>query len=71
MGLPSPPNIYTAHDQLVQTLRRLKNSKGRSGKGRLTDNQIDLLQTYYGLAIRRKIRRNRRNEAGYKGLIFP
>lgn len=41
-------------------LRRLKNQhkklsdgKTLSGRGRLTDSEIDLIQTYYGLAIRR------------------
>lgn len=45
-------------------LRRMKNTlkgtvlsdgKGLGGKGRLTDSEIDQLQRYYGLAIRRNI----------------
>lgn len=33
--------------------RKLRDGKTIGGKGRLTDKKIDLIQTYYGLAIRR------------------
>ena len=45
-------------------LRRLKNKskgvkvadgKGLAGKGRLTDGKIDVLQNYYGLAIKENL----------------
>lgn len=35
------------------TKLKLSDGKGLGGKGRLTDAHIDLLQTYYGLAVRR------------------
>lgn len=34
---------------------KLKDGKGLGGKGRLTDEEIDNLQRYYGLAIRRNL----------------
>ena len=35
--------------------RQLSDGKTIGGKGRLTDKKIDLIQTYYGLAIRRNV----------------
>lgn len=34
---------------------KLSDGLGLGGRGRLTDGQIDLLQTYYGLAVRRNV----------------
>ena len=50
--------------RLGSRLRKLKNTnkgvklsdgKGISGKGRLTDGKIDVLQNYYGLAVRENL----------------
>lgn len=35
--------------------KKLSDDKGLSGKGRLTDHEIDQLQRYYGLAIRNNL----------------
>ena len=35
--------------------RKLSDGKGISGKGRLTDGKIDILQNYYGLSIRENL----------------
>lgn len=37
--------------------RKLTDGKGISGKGRLTDGKIDVLQNYYSLAIRKNLKR--------------
>ena len=34
---------------------KLANGKGLAGKGRLTDGKIDVLQNYYGLAVRENL----------------
>ena len=34
---------------------KLADGKGLTGKGRLTDSKIDVLQNYYGLAIRENL----------------
>ena len=34
---------------------KLSNGKGISGKGRLTDGKIDVLQNYYGLSVRENL----------------
>ena len=34
---------------------KLSDSKGFGGKGRLSDGKIDILQNYYGLAVRNNL----------------
>ncbi len=34
---------------------KLTDGKGLAGKGRLTDSKIDVLQNYYGLAVRENL----------------
>jgi hypothetical protein len=34
---------------------KLADGKGLAGKGRLTDAKIDILQNYYGLAVRENL----------------
>lgn len=45
--------VFKSVRKLKATMKMLSDGKVLGGKGRLTDFEIDNLQTFYGLAIRR------------------
>lgn len=48
--------IAHVQNRVGSRLRKLKSKvKGLSGKGKLTDNFIDRLQNYYGIAVRSNV----------------
>jgi hypothetical protein len=61
MVMVNPPFIVLLlkanHRRLKNTNkgRKLSDGKGLSGKGRLTDGKIDVMQNYYGLAMRENL----------------
>ena len=49
---------------------KLSDGKGLGGKGRLTDGKVDMLQNYYGLAVRENLDDVNKMATAIKAVVY-